>query len=455
VVVLFALLSIGIAAPTTQWYTQKLDHFSGDQRTWKQKYYVDDSLWGGVGSPIFVYIGGEGPLGPRALTNTILAKSYAPTFGALMFALEHRFYGESQPLPDWTVESLQYLSSQQALADLAAFIVDMQNQYAANSSPVIVFGGSYPGNLAAWFRIKFPDIAIAAVASSAPVYAELDFFQYLDVVDRSLSYFAGPECDAKIAAANKQIALLFHSQQGTLQVEQMFNTCSNFNGQNDIATFASTLMGNFMGTVQYDNEINGAPTIDTLCDVMLTNSSDPVTAYAAVSDLFLRSQGMSCLDISYYDSMVSIVNTSSNDVNNMRQWTYQTCVEFGYFQTTDDNQNQPFGDFVPLSYYTQQCVEAFNITDLPDVNFTNAYYGGKDPKGATNILFVNGSLDPWHALSITQTNLPGIATILINGTAHCADMSPAKSTDPPGLAQAQAQILNQLGVWLGPTSRLE
>lgn len=39
-----------------------------------------------------------------------------------------------------------------------------------------------------------------------------------------------------------------------------------------------------------------------------------------------------------------------------RQWTYQTCFEFGYYQTTDSPSTaQPFGNLVPLSYYLHMC----------------------------------------------------------------------------------------------------
>jgi serine protease 16 len=41
--------------------------------------------------------------------------------GALVLALEHRFYGPSQPTGDVTVASLRFLSSSQALADAARF----------------------------------------------------------------------------------------------------------------------------------------------------------------------------------------------------------------------------------------------------------------------------------------------------------------------------------------------
>jgi len=54
------------------------------------------------------------------------------------------------------VKNLAWLTSEQALADLAAFITEMNNQY--NISAWIAFGGSYPGSLAAWLRLKYPHL---------------------------------------------------------------------------------------------------------------------------------------------------------------------------------------------------------------------------------------------------------------------------------------------------------
>ena len=36
-------------------------------------------------------------------------------------------------------------------------------------APVIVFGSSYSGMIAAWLRIKFPTVFAGSVASSAPI----------------------------------------------------------------------------------------------------------------------------------------------------------------------------------------------------------------------------------------------------------------------------------------------
>lgn len=73
-------------------------------------------------------------------------------------------------------ENLVYLSSEQALADLAEFIVKIQSKYNIPSTAKwVAFGGSYPGSLAAWLRMKYPHLIYAAVSSSGPLLAKLDF----------------------------------------------------------------------------------------------------------------------------------------------------------------------------------------------------------------------------------------------------------------------------------------
>jgi hypothetical protein len=61
--------------------------------------------------------------------------------------MEHRFYGESQPTgaSNFSVEALRYLTAEQALADTAVFIRNMNARF--NYSHWVVFGGSYAGNL--------------------------------------------------------------------------------------------------------------------------------------------------------------------------------------------------------------------------------------------------------------------------------------------------------------------
>jgi len=105
----------------------------------------------------------------------------APQVGALMLAIEHRYYGESMPtsseLPP--VRQLQYLSSQQALGDIATFHAQITANYSLDTSPTttnkwVAFGGSYPGMMAGFARLKLPHLFHAAVSSSSPWKAQMD-----------------------------------------------------------------------------------------------------------------------------------------------------------------------------------------------------------------------------------------------------------------------------------------
>lgn len=62
------------------------------------------------------------------------------------------------------LEHLGYLTSEQALADFAETVLHVKRSTAgAAHSPVVAFGGSYGGMLAAWFRIKYPHVVIGQV----------------------------------------------------------------------------------------------------------------------------------------------------------------------------------------------------------------------------------------------------------------------------------------------------
>lgn len=61
----------------------------------------------------------------------------------------------------------------QALADVEAFIKDRTQNKLANSKWVL-FGGSYPGSLAAWARSIYPHLVHAAVSSSSVIKTRIN-----------------------------------------------------------------------------------------------------------------------------------------------------------------------------------------------------------------------------------------------------------------------------------------
>ena len=134
-----------------------------------------------------------------------------------------------------------------------------------------------------------------------------------------------------------------------------------------------------------------------------------------------------------------------------RQWVFQTCSQFAYFQTTDSF-NQPFGSLFPLKFFLQQCLDIYGPKFTPEtiegaVEWTNTYYGAREiASSATNIVFPNGSIDPWHALGITSTTSKTVEAIFINGTAHCANMYPPRDSDLEELKDARIKITTLISV---------
>ncbi|XP_075892988.1 thymus-specific serine protease [Nelusetta ayraudi] len=440
------------------WFIQKLDHFNGaDPREWKQRYFVNEAFYK-PGGPVFLMIGGEGPASPAWMESGAWL-NYAEKLGAFCLMLEHRFYGKSHPTPDLSTDNLHFLSSRQALADLAHFRTVMAETRGLTNSKWVAFGGSYPGSLAAWFRLKYPHLVHASVASSAPVYATVNFPEYLEVVQRSLAS-ENVECPLLVKKASDTLVELLKDPKTYDNITKDFNLCSRLQIQTerDSAYLLETLAGNFMDVVQYNGDNRGFEgvlgtniTIKVLCSVMADASlGEPYARYAAVARLMMTTFSTKCLDASFSTYLKDMTNTSWEGpaAGGGRQWVYQTCTEFGFYQSTD-SPNQPFTGF-PLPYHVKQCADFYNVSakQLAEaVAQTNEYYGAYNIR-SSRIVFPNGSIDPWHVLGITRNISTVLPAVFIKGTAHCANMYPARSEDPPQLTLARQRIFMLLQQWL-------
>jgi len=85
---------------------------------------------------------------------------------------EHRYFGQSFPFEEEVAldrDHNTWLTVEQAMMDYVELVKEVKRKYAAEHLPVVVFGGSYGGMLAAWLRIKYPNVFLGALSSSAPV----------------------------------------------------------------------------------------------------------------------------------------------------------------------------------------------------------------------------------------------------------------------------------------------
>lgn len=66
---------------------------------------------------------------------------------------------------------------------------------------------------------------------------------------------------------------------------------------------------------------------------------------------------MDCVE-NNYQKFVKYYKNETWSSDSERQWYYQTCTEFGYYQTTNSN-NSVFGSLFPLRYYTDICTDLY------------------------------------------------------------------------------------------------
>lgn len=446
--------------PKEQWFTQYLDHFNPvEGRVWKQRYFMNSDSYKKDG-PIFLMIGGEGPASGKWMVEGQMIE-YAKQFGAMAFLLEHRYYGASHPTSDLSVKNLVYLSSEQALADIAYFIEGMHMAHQIPyTSKWIVFGGSYSGSLAAWMRAKYPHLVHGAVSSSGPVLAQIDFQQYYVIVENSLQTHS-QACVDSIAAAIKQVHIMLRHPIGQQGLAKLFNFCDPIDpgktSQKDIANLYETLAGNFAEVVQYnkDNRNESSVSIDTMCNILVDEKVGiPVHRLADVSNLLLKNNNEKCLDYKYTKMVEEMRNITWADQKypGGRQWMYQTCTEFGFFQTSTARPYL-FSETFPVDFFIQQCVDIFGPrfahTVDPGVERTNTIFGALDlPNVVSNVVFIHGTIDPWHALGILKSSNPNAPAIYINGTAHCANVYPPSKGDLPQLILARKQVGQLINSWL-------
>ena len=160
-------------------FTSKLDNWNDTSKEFALRYWENNSTWDKQNhGPVFLYICGEWTCAPPSTDQA--AFTLGQRLNANLLALEHRFYGDSSPFKDdpenaTSFENLKFLSSEQALQDIANFIDFKNQQWGWPSHQWVVIGGSYPGALSAWFKSQYPDFAVAAWSSSGVINAIEDF----------------------------------------------------------------------------------------------------------------------------------------------------------------------------------------------------------------------------------------------------------------------------------------
>ncbi|KAG8546866.1 hypothetical protein GDO81_029661 [Engystomops pustulosus] len=389
------------SAPTyqTYYFDQKIDHFGFyEDSTFKQRYLVSDTHWRKPGGPILFYTGNEGDIALFS-NNTGFMWDIAEEFGAMLVFAEHRYYGESLPFGNLSYSDpkyLNYLTSEQALADFALLIRFLKERSEARDSAVIAIGGSYGGMLAAWMRMKYPHVVVGALAASAPIW------QFEELVPCNLYYQivtndfkkSGPGCAESINKTWSALNRMFKSDEGIRWLSGTFRLCAPLKSQDDAAGFKNWLSETWVNLAMVDYPYPAdflmplpAWPIKEVCKYLRNPNLD---------DKQLLQNLFQAINVYYnYTGNTQCLNTSQTAVGSLDDlgWSYQACTEMVMPFCSDGITDM----FEPQTWnfeaFSDDCYKQWGIRPRP--KWITSVYGGKNINAASNIIFSNGGLDPW------------------------------------------------------------
>ncbi|KAI6669918.1 hypothetical protein NL676_004803 [Syzygium grande] len=419
----------------TFFYNQTLDHFNYRPESYtafNQRYVVNSKYWGGSDSsaPIFAFLGAEAPIDGDIASVGFLTDN-AAKFRALLVYIEHRFYGESIPYGmtlDKAIgdaDTRGYFSSAQALADYAEILIYLKQELKAKHSPIIVFGGSYGGMLASWFRLKYPHVALGALASSAPIL-------YFDDIVPQDAYFSvvakgflesSSSCHQTIRRSWKEIDRVASEPHGLTKLSKTFKTCSPLQSSSELKKYLKFL---YQSAAQY-NDPSTQP-LKLMCDAINGASPGISLLRKIFAGLVAISGNLTC----YVNSPAS-----GTFAQTLLGWSWQTCSEMVIPIGITRNTMFPPKPF-NLNSFSNACKSKFGVAPRP--HWVTTYFGGHDIKlilqrFASNIIFSNGLQDPFSSGGVLKNISSTVVAIYTTKGSHTLDILGAKESDPDWLVE--------------------
>ena len=268
-----------------QYFTQHVDHNNNSAGTFRQAFYeiqpTTERLRSAESVVVFLYVGGTDALtAPVGRYSADWVGMLAEQSNAIVLSLEHRFFGDSVPVPDLTTANLRLLDVDQALEDAEAFISWYMQSIGPSHSQVIAFGSGHGAMLAANLRRRFPETFTAAHASGAALVASPTFSDF----DVQCAINAGASCSHLIRqAVSRAMFLLKDTAPGpdgglplATQVKQQFGA-GNATDEDFIALLATVATSPFA-------EGSGKQ----LCDQLQRASEGNIQPMFALSQYLLR-----------------------------------------------------------------------------------------------------------------------------------------------------------------------
>ncbi|KAF8316052.1 hypothetical protein DL93DRAFT_2193817 [Clavulina sp. PMI_390] len=392
-----------------QYFEQPIDHWAPENPgVFGQRYWVNARHWKkDGGGPVIVIDGGETSGEDRLpFLDTGIADILAHATGGLGIVLEHRYYGNSVPVSNFSTDSLRWLNNAQSLEDSARFMRNFKwngTDLSAPGTKWIYYGGSYAGARAAHMRVLYPHLVHGAIASSAVTHAAIDYWEYHDHIRLT----ASPTCVANLESAISHIDSLLSLPLLNPAIKALFGL-SHLSDE-DFASVLAEPLG-YVQQGNWDAEV-GSDRWERFCATLgsgkkVRSGSALMRRRAVVLNFakWIRNEIVKECTGSVEDCFGTDDDKKFQDTDlffTWRLWTWQVCNEWGYFQGAPPDPKHPtlVSRRLTIEYNARICKKAFlpgkfaQVPPMPNVTVVNAL--GDFELSRPRLAFLDGTNDPW------------------------------------------------------------
>ncbi|KAG8950856.1 hypothetical protein FRC04_007088 [Tulasnella sp. 424] len=465
-------------------FTQLIDHSNPSAGGFRQRYFFSDQYYKGQGSPIIITTPGEQSADGfyTDLTGSTLLNAMLKEWGAAGVILEYRYWGKSSPFDRLTTENLAFLTVNQTIEDYKYFIENVDLPWSRGSgsynskpsvTPWVNMGCSYPGQLVTIVQQKYPDLFAAGYATSAPVNASGNFWEYWKPIEDGMPKNCTSDLTAAVAHVDQVMSKGTPDEINALKENFGMKALANDDFGNSLRfpfdEWQHAKPSDFKDG-RYSNVFKLCDAIEKFSDGSPNTSAQGVGVSQALENwaeasktLFAdahcpKSDG-ACHDTSDPNSEV-YTNTAVSDTYR-RAWVWLLCTQLGWFQPGSPGKFSISSGQVTPAYYERQCSYYFPLTNGTPPNYNlaestkafNAEFKSWNVVGK-NLYSVNGQFDPWRPVSLASDSAPPFvntatqkATVIPNGI-HCWDWEWSYGDINPDIRAVQSDGLHQVGIWL-------
>ena len=296
-----------------------------------------------------------------------------------------------------------------------------------------MFGGSYPGGLASWYRAAYPDASVGSLSSSGVVNPIIDFYQF----DEQVSAAIGNKCGTRLKKISRAFDKATEAKDTFKEALRLFE-CESDMSETD---FLYMIADGWSMADQYGSK-------SKLCSAIMAvpedSSSDVLMkTYAAFNnDLW----GKQFCSQGFYNT--AALADPARWETNARSWRWQTCYQVAWFNTAPAS-GSIRSQKVNLEYHLQQCATVFGEKMVPAINDINRQFGGEMPV-AHKVFYSDFADDPWQRASVSYPPAEDqpYSLAMCNDCGHCMDLHAPSESDPVQLQETRNDFKTYLKKWL-------